>query len=67
MKKCTLIAPVLPVKPIWLPVFISHCSALVSLDKRGDTHVLYILTKRGFVRDKMGLRQQLRAFRLQFS
>ena len=56
-----------PTNPIWWPVLNSHVSASVLLGKPGDRRVLYIPTKKGFIRDKIGLKHEMRAFRLHFT
>ena len=66
VKHGTFVAPVYRVKPIWWPMLLRHTSSSISLGHAGDTSVLYIPSRHGFIKDKLGLKQELRAFRLHF-
>ena len=66
VKACTFVAPVYQIKPIWWPMLMRHTAASISLGHVGDSGILYIPSRLGFIKDKLGLREELKAFRLHF-
>ncbi|MES9881504.1 MAG: reverse transcriptase domain-containing protein [Sedimenticola sp.] len=66
VQACTLVAPVMTPKPVWWPLLQSHSSASVKIGRRGETGVILIPTKRGYIPDKVGLKYDLQAFRVHF-
>jgi hypothetical protein len=63
----TVVMSVPAVKPIWWPLVKANEVDSLLLGNVGKTGILKIPTKRGFVRDKKGLKFDLWAFRLSFT
>lgn len=66
IKQCTFITPVFGETPIWYPILKQYIVSSITLGVKGQTGVLEIPSKNGFVLDNKGLRWTLLAHRLCF-
>lgn len=67
VKKCTVVVPEIVPTPVWWPLFWLYVESFIVLGNKGDTGVLKLPSKQGFVLDKVGLKWKLIAGRLSFS
>lgn len=67
LPRCTLVVPSMTPKPIWWPLLMSFSIASIKLGGKGDKNVLMCPSKLGFLHDMVGLKWDLKAYRMDFS
>lgn len=67
LPRCTLVVPSMTPKPVWWPLLMSFCIASIKLGGKGDKNILMCPSKLGFTHDRVGLKWDLKAYRMDFS
>ena len=66
VKCCTVVVPHVLPHPIWWPGLLATTVDKVLLGNENEKGVLWVPTKQGFIKDSIGLKHQLVAYRLSF-
>lgn len=67
LPRCTLVVPSMTPKPVWWPLLMPFCIASIKLGGKGDKNILMCPSKLGFTHDRVGLKWDLKAYRMDFS
>lgn len=66
VKRCTIIVPIVHPRPVWWSLLVDYCESYLMLGEKGDKTILLIQSKKGYISDKIGLKWELRACRMNF-
>lgn len=66
VKRCTIIVPIVHPRPVWWSLLVDYCESYLMLGEKGDKTILLIPSKKGYISDKIGLKWELRACRMNF-